>query len=161
MKNCGECQACCWFFPLAFLNKPMRTNCPHQCRRAAQFYNQERHSVCKTFLCEWLQRPEWGEELRPDKCGIMYQRKENLGNGRGIIQASQFSPYSWLRRENGRAIDQLVRAGNIVLRSYTDKETAEYRTFYDERRYPRATTRRVLDQVLQVNKEAACQQTAA
>ena len=161
MKSCGECQACCWFFPLAFLNKPERTKCPHQCEKGCAIYDQERHPVCKTFFCEWLQRPQWGEELRPDKCGIIYQRKDNLGNGRGIIQASQFSPYAWLRRENSRAIDQLVRAGNIVLRSYTDKETAEYRTFCDERRYPKATTRLVLDRVLQVNGGAARQQTAA
>jgi hypothetical protein len=147
MKSCGDCQACCWFFPLAFLNKPMRTNCQHQCDNGCAIHDKKRHPVCETFICEWKRRPQWGEELRPDMCDIIYQARCGMGNGRLIIQASQFSPYSWLRRENLNTIDSLTRAGHIVLRTYRDEEGIECLALRDKRRYPMVTTNKVLKRV--------------
>ncbi len=40
MRNCGPCQACCWFFPIAELEKPMMVNCPHGARLGSNILNR-------------------------------------------------------------------------------------------------------------------------
>ncbi len=99
MKRCSECQACCWLYTLPFLNKPMRSDCPHQCAKGCAIYQQKRDAVCEQFRCEWLRRESWGEELRPDKCKIIYHRRGRSKDNSLVIQADEFSPYSWLGRE--------------------------------------------------------------
>jgi hypothetical protein len=160
MKSCGECQACCWLFYLPFLDKPIRTNCPHQCDKGCAIYNQKRHPVCEEFWCEWLHRENWGEELRPDKCGIIFHRRGKTEDGTLVIEASEFNPYSWLRRTNRRAIDRLVGVGHIVMRTYVDTDTTECRAFRDERRHPTVTTRQIASWLKEVTMREVQEQTA-
>ena len=83
-----------------------------------------------------------------------------MTNGKLIIQASQFGPYEWLRQANRELIDRLVRAGNIVLRSYVDEEGSEFLAHRDRRWYPMVTTSQVVKIVRQVNASKIPQMVA-
>ena len=160
-RVCGECQACCWFYPLAFMaNKPMRTNCQFQCAGGCAIYGQKRHSTCEDFKCEWLVRFDWDEALRPDRCGIIFNARATIAGGKLLIQASQFNPYCWLRPVNRKQIDRLVQAGHIVLRSFEDDEGTDRYVHRDERRHPGVTTEDVLRLLRKANCEARQHQSA-
>jgi hypothetical protein len=133
MKNCGECRACCWLFPLDYLEKPAREWCKHCTDKGCAIYNEERNPVCTTYLCEWLRQPGWGEELRPDRCHIIYTRSHPIGT-KFVITASQLNDYAYLRRANERLMTRLVRSGHIIVITREDNSDTLVRA--DRRLYP-------------------------
>lgn len=73
--DCGDCKECCTALPVVELNKPMGVRCDHVCENGCGVY-ANRPESCQTFLCMWLQMPEVKLELRPDKCGVIFERKD-------------------------------------------------------------------------------------
>jgi hypothetical protein len=85
-------------------------------------------------------RPEWGDELRPDRCHIIYVRAHRVGK-KYVVVANQFTDYACFRKENASLITKLVRAGNIVILTHEDGADSFQ---YDDHRYPGVTPKKML-----------------
>jgi hypothetical protein len=72
-RDCGECTVCCKVLLIddPEFQKFPGVMCPN-CKSGAgcQIYEM-RPSPCRGFNCGWRYMPELGEELRPDKSGIL------------------------------------------------------------------------------------------
>ena len=72
MQNCGECTLCC---KLLEVNGSAIGPYCHQCEVGVGCKIYDSKPVeCSTYQCMWLQMNNVGEELRPDKCGIIFDR---------------------------------------------------------------------------------------
>lgn len=73
MQECGGCTACCHAFPVAELNKPIYTKCEHA-DKGCKIY-KDRPQSCKDCFCSWVTQPKVHPELRPDKCGVIFEKR--------------------------------------------------------------------------------------
>lgn len=72
-KQCGECTACCSVMKVEELDKPFYQTCQHVCATGCAIYHN-RPASCRVWECGW--RSGWisgGDELRPDKLGVMFE----------------------------------------------------------------------------------------
>lgn len=76
MMDCGGCIECCTALPIVELNKPIRVRCNHVCGNGCTVY-ADRPQSCRIYMCMWLQMPEVGPELRPDRCGVIFEKRNN------------------------------------------------------------------------------------
>ena len=72
--DCDGCTSCCTLFYVEHFNKQAGTACEN-CREGSgcQIYNS-RPDVCRNFLCAYAQNENLPEDLRPDKCGIIFEK---------------------------------------------------------------------------------------
>ncbi|MGZ3411166.1 MAG: hypothetical protein ACXWJ6_04950 [Xanthobacteraceae bacterium] len=72
-RECGECTVCCRVLLIddPDFQKLPGVTCPN-CKAGAgcQIYAM-RPAACRGFYCAWRYMPELGEQLRPDRSGIM------------------------------------------------------------------------------------------
>jgi hypothetical protein len=68
--KCGECKACCGVVPVSEIGLLAYQPCPHLCDHGCGIY-ASRPTGCKTWNCQWLAEPEWPDEYRPDRCGVI------------------------------------------------------------------------------------------
>lgn len=71
LNRCGECTACCAAFYIEWLDKPKHTACVH-CDGGCKIHD-DLHYECASFECSWLQSGVDNDNLRPDKCGIIFE----------------------------------------------------------------------------------------
>ena len=72
IKNlCGECTLCCTLFKVDWLEKPENTPCIH-CDTGCAIHN-EKPKECTDFNCSYIQSSVDNENMRPDKCGIIFE----------------------------------------------------------------------------------------
>lgn len=71
MNNCGECTACCTSFKIDWLNKPANTPCVH-CDGGCTIHDTKDYE-CTGFNCSYLQSNVDNINLRPDKCGVIFE----------------------------------------------------------------------------------------
>lgn len=72
MQECGECTECCTAFPVVELKKPAGKACTFS-DKGCKIYDSRPQS-CKDCLCAWITQPSVGKELRPDRCGVIFER---------------------------------------------------------------------------------------
>lgn len=72
MMKCGECTLCCELLDIKSVDSKAGEMCKH-CDKGCMIYNK-RPNECKTFNCAYLQMENVGKELRPDKCGIIFEK---------------------------------------------------------------------------------------
>ena len=73
--DCGNCTACCKNLELHEVPSKIGELCRFCTEgKGCQIY-EERPQECAEFLCMWAQMEEVGEELRPDKCGVIFSRQ--------------------------------------------------------------------------------------
>ena len=72
MQECGECTACCYAFPVVELEKERFTKCEYA-NKGCKIYNVRPES-CRKCLCAWVTQPEIPIELRPDQCGVIFEK---------------------------------------------------------------------------------------
>lgn len=76
MKTCGPCAACCQLVPVKEIGLKAFTACPHLAHPAAvrpgcSIYERRPFS-CRHWSCLWLKEAGWGEELKPSRCGVVF-----------------------------------------------------------------------------------------
>lgn len=115
MRECGECQACCWATavnagadvmgqgPLVW-EKPAHERCEKLGMFGCSDY-EGRPDACALFECLWL-RGEFGEEYRPDKSGIVVWTEFVPEFNAEIFSVSEASPGS----RNNPLFDALVQS---------------------------------------------------
>jgi hypothetical protein len=111
--------------------------------------------MCTDFHCAWVRHPDWGDELCPDKCGIVYAAQGYMLPARPykLIMGTMANPYAHLRKENRKHIERLSRAGHVVFLLYEDSETREYHARFDERRYPSLSATDILKGLKRQNSD--------
>jgi len=81
---CGECQACCMAVGVHELEKPMWTPCKHQCETGCGIYDS-RPDSCRGYYCMYQAGMlNGGEEMRPDKLGIIFDFRATSTDGDAI-----------------------------------------------------------------------------
>jgi hypothetical protein len=69
-RVCGDCTLCCRFYGVAEIGKPEGEWCQH-CTPGGCGIHATRPQPCRNFECFWLMDPDFPEELRPDRCGVV------------------------------------------------------------------------------------------
>lgn len=85
-RACGECQGCCMAVGVHELEKPVWTECKHQCLSGCAIYN-DRPKSCQTYNCLWQGGMLKGEENRPDKIGMIFEMRGVGNSGVDAISA--------------------------------------------------------------------------
>ena len=75
MSRCGDCTACCTMYPIESINKPINSPCPN-CDRGCLIW-ETKPQTCHDYECAYLQSENLPVELRPDKCGIIFDKKND------------------------------------------------------------------------------------
>lgn len=76
MLECGECTECCTAFPVVEFDKPAWRRCDF-CVGTTCIIYPTRPQSCKDCQCAYIQMEKCGLELRPDKCGIIFEREHS------------------------------------------------------------------------------------
>lgn len=71
--KCDGCTFCCKIFSIAEVNSKRGENCDFMCDEGCSRYDDQ-PIPCSTFCCAYNQTDEAPIELRPDKCGAMFER---------------------------------------------------------------------------------------
>lgn len=74
--ECGECTACCLMFPIPPIEKPSNTRCQY-CTGSGCSIWDTKPQMCTDYQCAYYQAKIAPLELRPDKCGIIFTKKND------------------------------------------------------------------------------------
>ena len=80
IRECNSCTACCHVLNVKELDKPIRVDCPHQCKNGCRIY-EERPESCRIFMCVWA-RGFGNRKERPDKLGLFVEERPGPPAGR-------------------------------------------------------------------------------
>lgn len=72
--DCGNCTACCKLLELHEIPSKIGELCQHCDEGKGCKIYSGRPKECEEFLCMWAQMEHAGDELRPDKCDIIFSR---------------------------------------------------------------------------------------
>lgn len=70
--ECGDCTACCTLLAVSEINKKAGKSCKY-CTTKCSIYST-RPLACKEFSCAYHQMNKVSIKLRPDKCGIIFEK---------------------------------------------------------------------------------------
>lgn len=73
-KKCGNCTMCCEIFEVPELNKKYMQNCVHCKVNVGCKIWANRPQVCRDFECAYYQMDKVTIKLRPDKCGVVFEK---------------------------------------------------------------------------------------
>ena len=75
VNKCGECTVCCTVSVVEVIDKKVWETCKYCSNNSCSIYG-DHPKVCKEFECAYLESGS-NIELRPDKCGIMFVKKND------------------------------------------------------------------------------------
>jgi hypothetical protein len=90
-RTCGGCTACCTTHAVSELGKPPGQRCRHVCQQGCAIYDA-RPEGCYVFQCMWLTGDVADDEARPDKLGLVFDKRWNLSEV-GWRLAGEASPF--------------------------------------------------------------------
>ena len=114
-KECGACSLCCKLPSISVpeLTKPAQSWCPH-CKPGkggCSIYNS-RPTICEEFVCMWLADPVMADNLRPDKCKVMFSMTiQNTVQA----QVDKAFPTAWRSGAAHEAIEKFRENGYHVI----------------------------------------------
>ena len=82
-RTCGDCTICCTW---PTINKPeiqkrSGVTCKHCTATGCGIY-ESRYPICRDYYCAWRAMDIFGEDWRPDRCGVLpYVETEGIGAG--------------------------------------------------------------------------------
>jgi len=71
-KSCGTCTACCRLMAVPELYKTAWVDCPNCAIGKGCKVYPDRPESCRDFNCGWLLAPYMGEELKPERCHVVF-----------------------------------------------------------------------------------------
>lgn len=74
MKECGSCTLCCKLLETHDIPSEIGIYCQHCASDSGCTIHDERPEECRIYQCMWSQMEHTAEELRPDRCGIIFDR---------------------------------------------------------------------------------------
>ena len=110
MKECGECSLCCEIPPVPAISKPANHRCPFW-DKGCNLY-PDHPGQCKTFVCLWLANEKLPDQLRPDRCGVMFET--HWPEKTVLALVDPFRPDAWRFGRVERLMKRMVRDGYVV-----------------------------------------------
>jgi uncharacterized protein len=112
-RPCGDCTMCCKLPAAPDLNKPPGVWCQHCDKGKACRIYDDRPQGCRDFYCLWKVMPDFPEELRPDRCKVIWQMTED---GSAAVATTEY-PKALNATPQERLVRQFLRLGiSVVLR---------------------------------------------
>lgn len=74
MQDCGECTLCCKLLHIKEVDSKPNEYCKHCDLNVGCNIYDNRPDGCREFQCAWLQMNQVGIEMRPDKCGVLFEK---------------------------------------------------------------------------------------
>jgi hypothetical protein len=74
MRECGECTMCCKELELHTIASSIGELCRYCTVGVGCQIYEERPGECKQYQCMWTQMENVSEDLRPDRCGVIFDR---------------------------------------------------------------------------------------
>lgn len=102
MNQCGDCTLCCELLPIKWLDKPANTPCIN-CVAGCLIHNTK-DPECDGFECAWLQSGVDNDDLRPDKCGVIFEKTDNGEFFGTVVPGGKISDMA--RRQMNNFVDQ-------------------------------------------------------
>jgi len=109
--KCGNCTLCCTLLKVDKINKPAGVMCKH-CSTKCDIY-KDRPKACKEFTCAYYQMNKVSERLRPNNCGVIFEKLED-DLMFGIINPNH-KDFKYI---NGQITAFLQEGINVVLSKY-------------------------------------------
>jgi len=72
--ECGECTLCCKLLKIDETNSKVNEYCCYCNPNFGCTIYDKRPESCRIFECCWKQMKNAGEDLRPDKCGVLFEK---------------------------------------------------------------------------------------
>lgn len=72
--KCGNCTMCCKFPKIVETKSKAGEYCKYCEPKVGCKIYSERPESCKIFECAWKQMEHAGEELRPDRCNVLFEK---------------------------------------------------------------------------------------
>ena len=72
--NCGNCTMCCKLLNIKETESKPGEYCKHCNPGTGCKIYEERPESCRIFECAWKQMEHTAEDLRPDKCGVLFEK---------------------------------------------------------------------------------------
>jgi len=102
--DCGECTLCCKLLEIRSLPKKAGTWCEYcEIDRGCKIHDTDIPEECSKFSCAYRQMKKVSLNLRPDKCGVIFERFDDIFIGTVDPNINGFSDdlkgqiYSFLR----------------------------------------------------------------
>lgn len=73
MRKCDNCTMCCQLLPVPVVNENINTTCQY-CKNSECSIYKNRPEACKEFNCEWLLNDDMSDDLRPDRCNVIFEK---------------------------------------------------------------------------------------
>lgn len=74
--KCDGCTLCCELLNVPWMNSPAGHVCKHCKNNGCEIYNKAPKD-CLDFACAYSQMEKASINLRPDKCGVIFERISN------------------------------------------------------------------------------------
>ena len=74
MRDCDGCTLCCVELETHDIPSAIGEACRHCTVAVGCQIHESRPKECQDYQCMWTQMEQVGEKLRPDKCGIIFDR---------------------------------------------------------------------------------------
>lgn len=78
MQYCGKCTLCCIFPKIDEMNSPRGEYCKECIPNVGCKIYIDRPESCRIFQCVWSQMKKVHIDLRPDHCGVMFEKVNDV-----------------------------------------------------------------------------------
>lgn len=112
VNRCGGCTLCCTLLKVEPLNKPAGEHCQHCVVGSGCSIWRDRPQICRGFICLWYANEQFGLDLRPDHCGVLFEP----GGDRVILaNVDRDRPSSWREGVAAAFIERCMQQDHAVV----------------------------------------------
>ena len=116
MKDCGSCALCCKLPELPGF-KPPGVWCPNidlkKHKERCKAY-EERPKGCREFECMWRLYDSAPEDMRPDRCGVLFEVLEEEKVVALLVDYKKVKNLNWTKGKSGAVIIEMRNRGYVV-----------------------------------------------
>jgi hypothetical protein len=121
-RSCGACSACC-LLGVKELGKPLWEHCPHEVPGGGCDIYGKHPEGCRQYHCLYLAGVlEGGEELRPDRLGVIFDKREIIEGQQGLIYCWELSPGASERPDVVRLIERINERFPVIIRLHRSNQ---------------------------------------
>ena len=136
-RDCSNCTLCCVVTEIKALGKKINEPCLYICSKGCAIH-KGRPAAFRRYACQWLVRPDFSEDLRPDLCGVVFEKLREVPIV--IIQVDPERKDAWMGplvqsqiyklRSEGLSVAVTVGPGDIKAIILSD--THNIKNFWDD-----------------------------